>query len=281
LGELLVYAAALFATVLDRAFEDAAVAPPEIDLTLDTVLAAVRIPAKTLAKRLADAEDRRIVTAMYDELIATGRVEATLPEDDRVVRDLHAAEVEAPRQARRARERAAALAGNSVPELAVDPSAQPQPQSEPPASPISVRLKHYLALSDDIERAPTIGPRSAKRLEPIGIRTVADFLSASVYLAAGAFNSKNVTPQTVLLWQDQCRLMLDVPGLRGTHTELLAGAGYRTARSIAEAEEPKLCADVLAFAVTSAGKRILRDGAPPDIEKIKGWVTAAKSALAA
>lgn len=282
LGELLVYAATSFATVLDRAFEEAAVAPPEIDLTLDTVMAAIKIPAKTLAKRLADAEDRRIVTAMYDELIATGRVEETLPEDDRVVRDAYAAEVEAPRQAQRARERTAALTGSAAPEPTVIAlPAQPESKAEALSSLASARPKHYLALSDNIERAPTVGPRSAKRLEPLGIKTVSDFLSASVYLAAGAFNSKNVTPETILLWQDQCRLMLDVPGLRGTHTELLAGAGYRTAQSLVEAEETKLCADVLAFATTSAGKRILREGAPPDIERIKGWLSAAKGARAA
>jgi len=287
-GELLVYAAAAFATVLDRAFEEAGVAPPEVELTLDTVMAAVRIPAKVLAKRLADAEDRRIVSAMYDELMTTGRVEATLPEDDRTVRDLYAAEVEAPRKAARAGERAAALAGTPSPENKTpiahtepDSRTEPDRKVEPLPVPAAPRLKRYLALSDDIERAPSIGPRSAKRLEPLGIRTVADFLSASIYLTAGAFNSKNVTPETILLWQDQCRLMLDVPGLRGTHAELLAGAGYRTAQSLAQAEETQLCADVLAFATTAQGKRILRDGGPPDIEKVKSWLGSARTAQAA
>ena len=44
-------------------------------------------------QRIADAEERRQVERMYDELIATGTVEKTLPEDDRTVQDLHAAEV--------------------------------------------------------------------------------------------------------------------------------------------------------------------------------------------
>ncbi|MGE0022782.1 MAG: DUF4332 domain-containing protein [Hyphomicrobium sp.] len=281
IGALLIYAASAFAAILDRAFEEAAVAPPEVDLTLDTVLAAVKIPAKTLAKRLVDAEDRRIVTAMYDELLATGRVEATLPEDDRVVRDLHAAEVDAPRQAARATARAAVLTGKAPQEA---PSPAPAPRAADP-EPLAVlkpaRPKAYLALTDDIERAPSIGPRTAKRLEPLGIRTVADFLVASTYLTAGAMKSKNVTPETIALWQDQCRLMMEVPGLRGTHSELLAGAGYRTAQSLADAEDTRLCADVLAFAATSAGQRILRDGAPPDIERIKSWLGSAKAARAA
>lgn len=279
LSELVVYAAAAFAAVLDRAFEDARVAPPEVDLTFDTVMAAIKIPVKTLAKRLADAEDRRIVTAMYDELIATGRVDTTLPEDDRVVRELYAQEIDAPRQAQRAAERTTALTAGKTqqPALRLLPDVPREPAAAPGARP----LKHYLTLEDNIERAPTIGPRTAKRLEPLGIKTVADFLGASTYLTAGAFNSRNVTAETIAVWQDQCRLMLDVPGLRGTHTELLAGAGYRTAESLAMAEETKLCADILAFAVTPAGRRILRDGAPPDIERIKGWLSAAKVARAA
>lgn len=278
LGELVVHAAASFAAVLDRAFEEAGVAPPEVDLGLDTVMAAIKIPAKTLAKRLADAEDRRIVTAMYDELLTTGRVEATLPEDDRIVRDLHDAEIEAPRRAKRASARAAAIAGQALP--SPTPSPKPQP-AEVVALVPAATVKRYLALTDDIERAPSIGPRTAKRMVPLGIKTVADFLAASAYLTADTLRSRTVKADTILLWQDQCRLMLDVPGLRGGHAELLAGAGYRSAESLALAEEAKLCADVLAFAATPAGQRILREGAPPDIEKIKAWLETAKSARAA
>jgi hypothetical protein len=66
-----------------------------------------------------------------------------------------------------------------------------------------------------------------------------------------------------------------VPGLRGTHAQLLVGAGYRTRDALAAALETKLCADVLAFALSSEGQRVLRDGNPPDIEKIKGWLASA------
>lgn len=282
LGELLVYAASAFAAVLDRAFEETAAAPPEVDLGLDTVLAAVRIPAKALARRLADAEDRRIVTAMYDELLATGRVDATLPEDDRMVRDLHAAEVEAPRQARRAAERASAVAGGAAPSptAAAAPEAPPEARLAPLSAP-APRLKSYLALGDDIERAPSIGPRMAKRLAALGIATVSDFLAASAYLTADGLRSRSVKAETIFLWQDQCRLMMDVPGLRGTHAELLAQAGYRTAASLREAEAAALSAHVLAFAATPAGRRILRKGAPPDIERIRGWLAALGAARAA
>jgi hypothetical protein len=82
-------------------------------------------------------------------------------------------------------------------------------------------------------------------------------------------------------WQEQARLVCTVPGLRGTHAQLLVGAGYRTADAVAAADADKLCADILAFAATQNGQRLLRNGDPPDIEKIKGWLEAARSVKAA
>ena len=96
--------------MLDRAITEAAVEPPEVSLTAETVLATLKMPAKWITKKIADAEMRRQVQAMYDELMATGRVEATLPEDDRVVRNLYQKEVLEPRAEAMAAERAKRLA---------------------------------------------------------------------------------------------------------------------------------------------------------------------------
>ena len=271
LSELVVYASAAFATVLDRALAESGATPPEVSLGLDTIMAAIKIPAKTLAKRLVDSEDRRVVEAMYDELMTTGRVDATLPEDDRVISRLYAKEVEAPRTAQQAAARAEALAATKPAPIA---KASPQPLS----AQMPANLRPYLALTDNIERAPSIGPRTAERMAPLGIKTVADFLAADSATVAAGMSSRWITANTITLWQDQCRLMLDVPGLRGTHAELLAQSGYRSGESLASADADKLCADVLAFAATSAGRRLLRDGAPPDVSRIKSWLNAATEA---
>jgi hypothetical protein len=285
LGDLVVYAAATVAAALDRAFVETAAVPPDVDLGLDTVVAALKIPVKTLAKRLADADDRRIVTAMYDELTTTGRVYATLPEDDRVVQDLYAVEIEAPRLAQRAEHRAAAVqVAAPMAAKAADPppaSAGARVVAMATAPARSSTTKHYLAPTDAIERAPSIGPKTADRMAPLSVTSVADFLAASPDAIASGLGQRSITADTIVLWQDQCRLMLDIPGLRGGHAELLAQSGYRTAEALAEADEAALCAAVLAFAATAAGQRILREGTPPDLERIKGWLAAAKTALAA
>jgi hypothetical protein len=110
---------------------------------------------------------------------------------------------------------------------------------------------------------------------------VRDLLKADPAALAVLVNARHITAETISGWQDQARLVCTVPDLRGTHAQLLVGSGYRSAEAIAAAEPEKLCADVLAFAATVAGMRLLRNGDPPDIEKIKSWLEAARSMLAA
>ncbi len=388
-AELLIYAATGFARVLEKAIEEAAVAPPHVDLTLDTVMAAIKIPSKALAKRLSNAEDRKVVEAMYDELKATGRVDKALPEDDRMVRDLHAKEVLGPKLAKQAVERAARLKVAqplearviSVPSVAATPKVEivakaavsppvtrptavqgtvPQVPVAPPATarapivagpppqvaqlapviavkalaPVAVPVaavtqataattvpnapqapgpfaalsamrapmpaakpaeasvpsikpqsgererRFYLSEGDNLEAAPSIGPKMAERFASLGMLTVADFLDLSPDTIATRLADRRLNADVIETWQYQALLVMEIPGLRGTHAQLLTGAGYKTADDIAEADPSKLCANVLLFAATTDGKRVLRDGEPPDMEKIKGWVTWATEARA-
>ena len=104
-------------------------------------------------------------------------------------------------------------------------------------------------------------------------------------LVAAQAGTRSIDAETVRDWQAQARLVSTIPGLRGTGAQLLVGAGYRSLETIASADAGKLSydecsdamADVLAYAATAAGNRILRDGQPPDIERIKSWCESAKS----
>ncbi len=322
-AELLVYAATSFGKVLDRAIAESGVSAPEVTLTAETFLAVTQIPRKFIEKRLSNEADRKLVAAIYDELKATGRVEHSLSEDDRTIRDLHNAEVLAPKLAERDAARAARIEGadNTALELAVAKSAvAPAAISEPPpAIPLStmpppipraepagvaarmeqIRVpqsrplpprqadertadrKVHLSESNDLEAAPSIGPRMAERFSAVGVHTVKDFLAQDPEKLADRLDDPHFDAETLLEWQDQAKLVMAVPGLRGTHAQLLVGAGYRTAPAVAAADPVALSASVLKFAMTSSGKRVLREGRPPDIEKIKSWVEFAKEAVAA
>lgn len=361
-AELIMYATDAYGHILDRAIAEAAVEPPDVSLTLETVLATLAIPRKWVEKKLANAEDRRIVEAMYDELQATGRVEHTLPEDDRVIRDLYQREVldrkmdarkdkravripdgdpadahkarlitqarvnkltpaapagtpgeatvatPAPQAAKPARKRIE-IEAELAPEAMADPAPAPAAKDPEPVAPLprgalatakpsltshsvqpaqhhaalheTERRRFYLTAVDNLERAPSIGPKMAVRFADLGIKTVADFLAHPSDDIATLLNDRRLTGATIAEWQQQAVLVMEIAGLRGTHAQLMTGAGYRTAQAIAAADPVAFSADILKFVTTPSGKQILRDGHAPDVEKIKSWVEAARLAKAA
>lgn len=306
-AELLIYAATGFSRLLDRAITEAGVAAPDVPLTVATVVAALKMPRKWLEKRLTNAEDRALVQAQYDELMATGRVETTLTDDDRTIRDLYAREVLGPKLTKRAETRAKRVPNGDPGDIAreqriadaapVAPAAMVGDGTAPAVRPTPTvasavadfdhaparleKRRAYLARSDSLEAAPSIGPRMAETLHRLGIATVADFLGHDPHDMAELLDDSRIDAETLIDWQDQAQLVIEIPGLRGTHAQLLVGAGYRAAAAVADADPVELSADVLNFAASSAGKRVLRDGDPPEIEKIKMWVDSAREEMAA
>ncbi len=355
-AELIVTASETFAMVLDKALTESRVEPPNLWLTLEGVLATIKIPKNAILKKIEDKAVRRQVEAMYDELKATGTVEQNLTEDDRLVRDVYAREVLATRVAPEVakvfpfeprekvttrieqRRRAESIAGTMPkdadvvalrqpvavpvprpaparreaepprpfpsisPRRTASAAADPQtPETAPVAQPAATPAPRvvtavarpvqsaerdqapriYLTLDQPIVDAPSIGPKMAERMHAVGVDTVDDLLKSHPMALAARLNDPRITADFVAEWQDQARLVCTVPTLRGTHAQLLVGAGYRSADAVAAADVEKFCADVLAFAGTTEGQRILRDGNPPDVERIKTWLEHARAVKAA
>ncbi len=352
---LIVHAAATFGLVLQRAIDEAAVEAPEVNLTLDTILATIKVPIRVLQKQLADADDRRLVERMYDELQATGKVEENLPEDDRSVRVAYSQEVlakieqlppakafpyhgKAPPETsieraerlreenrKRALEEAARRVAEQAEARAVAKAAAPVasvPIVSKPAAPAATPVvpaadevgvkegaslvarldehertptgsvpsigdapsrepRFYLTRDQDVVDAPSIGPKTADRLIAEGVKTVGDLMDADAETLAELIAVRHITAETIRDWQDQSGLVMSVPNLRGTHAQLIVGAGFRDAESLAAAEPADLSARVLAFAASSDGQRVLRNGSPPDIEAIAAWGASARVARAA
>jgi hypothetical protein len=138
--------------------------------------------------------------------------------------------------------------------------------------------RFYLAVDDPVVDAPSIGPRTAERLEPAGIITVRDLLDADCEELAGRTDARHITAEVVREWQCQARLVCMIPWLRGTHAQLLIGAGYESIEDIVDADQQAICSDVLRFATSKAGQRLLRAGPPPELEKILAWISNAHEA---
>jgi hypothetical protein len=180
-------------------------------------------------------------------------------------------------------------AASMIPKLAVQTlapaAASPPPQATSVPSVSTAKgdnpLRVYLAGHEPLEAAPSIGPKMAERFAPLGIKTVADFLAADPAKMASRLADRRISDVMIEEWQCQARLVMEIAGLRGTHAQLLTGAGDRTTPAIAAADPGKLSNDVLQFGASPDGRRVLREGVPPEVEKIKAWVNLARAAMAA
>ncbi|MEM7619568.1 MAG: DUF4332 domain-containing protein [Pseudomonadota bacterium] len=132
---------------------------------------------------------------------------------------------------------------------------------------------------DEIEKAPSIGPKTAKRLQDIGIYTVDDLLNADPGQTSQKLQVGYITKTVISDWQDQARLVCSIPGLRGQDSQLLVGAGCRDASTIAKANTQELLVRVRAFCKTSKGERVLRSSPEPDLHDISRWIEQASEAI--
>jgi hypothetical protein len=155
------------------------------------------------------------------------------------------------------------------------PAKQPPPPTE---SRRDADLKFHLDLDDPIEDAPSIGPKKARRLEAIGVRTVADLLRSEPAQVARQLNSQHITPDTVRRWQAESTLVCRVPNLRGHDAQILVAAGTDEVEMLAAADADTLLMEVDAIIDTDEGERILRGNRRPDSAEVSAWIAQARQA---
>jgi len=132
--------------------------------------------------------------------------------------------------------------------------------------------RFYLETSDDVEAAPSIGPKTAERLEKIGILTVADLLEADPIEASRRLDARHIKADTIRAWQQQALLVCEIPQLRGHDAQILVGCGLHQSEKIAEIEPSPLWALVGPFCETKEGERIIRSGKKPDLAEVTDWI---------
>jgi predicted flap endonuclease-1-like 5' DNA nuclease len=146
------------------------------------------------------------------------------------------------------------------------------------------QLRFYLQAADEIEDAPSIGPKTGARLRKVGISTVAQLLAADVDETARAINAKHIRAATLADWQDQARLVCRIPQIRGHDAQILVACDYRSAEAVALAAVDTLYAQALEFADSSEGVRVLRGSNAPDKAEIAeriNWARQSRSLKAA
>lgn len=316
IAPLLTRAVVSLARAIDQAVLEAGVEPPEIRMTVPTLVASVNMPGRWIMNRLADRNDRVELQAILDEYIATGKVIEHLPADEKEVRQLHAREVlhlsidelnKVPARKAGTKHSGSSStpskasdqvsdsvqASDSVPLSRVEqPRVQQPPVQRELDSPIIVpvasampapemnqkKRRHFLELASPVVDAPSIGPKTADRLAEVGIQSVSDFLQADAHSLAVLLAVNYINPKLIQDWQDQARLAVSIPGVRGHDVQLLVASQIRTVEQLVEQIPQKLLNRVLSVALSPAGQRILRDSQPPDLEEVEDWIAWARNA---
>ncbi|HUG70852.1 MAG TPA: DUF4332 domain-containing protein [Pirellulaceae bacterium] len=132
--------------------------------------------------------------------------------------------------------------------------------------------KFYLGREHSVVDAPSIGARTAERLEAIGIHTVSDFLKADPQSISKQLEVKRFTPQVVTQWQQQTELACRVPQLRGHDAQILVALDITNVEELAACDPQALWTLVEPFVETKEGKRIIRNGKTPDLQEVIDWV---------
>jgi len=291
LAKLIAHATVGFARILERAFEESAATPPQTEVSLETFLATVNIPINWITKKMGDAEERKLVKAMYNELVQTGKVDRTLSEDDRTIRDLHKKEVVNRRKPELVTPQAPAIreVPKSPPPVASEPRRplpprdtiklrdEPLQKQEPTPNEKETKqppgeLKFYLEPSSPVVDAPSIGPKTARRLSKIKVKTVADLLALDPAEASAKIGQRYITPEVITAWQDQARLVCQIPQIRGHDAALLVACGWNEPEAIANADPKEVFSIVKPFVESSEGQRIIRKGKKPDLAEVSDWI---------
>jgi hypothetical protein len=128
-----------------------------------------------------------------------------------------------------------------------------------------------LELDDPIVDAPAIGPKTAARLESIGIRKVRQLLVADSQELSTKLKASWITPQTIEQWKVQATLVHEIAGLSAAGSGLLYMAGITNAEEFLRRSIDELHQMVIQASQTSEGQRVLREKSPPSKDILNKW----------
>jgi predicted flap endonuclease-1-like 5' DNA nuclease len=160
----------------------------------------------------------------------------------------------------------------------------PAPSRElPVGAPLAKREKSLprFTLSGDapVVQAPSIGPKTARRLEAAGVRTIADLLAMKPEEGERRIDAGHISAQTIRDWQAQALLACTVPGLKSREAQALVACGVSDAHDLAQTDAIQLCDAVARWGLSEDGQRAWGSAPAPTEDDVATWIERAKRAL--
>ena len=297
LAELFGMAITGWARVLERAASEAENKTgrllPQPSIALSSVLLTSRVPLRLLGKRISDRTERIAVESLISEFERTGDLREHLPAEVDVVHrvvQVHHGERAWLQRREQLRSKETVVDVQTAPHTktlqqdATHRDATKQDTTPPSTIPMPTRASSFrrteletrLQHRDLLERAPSIGPKTAARFAQIGITTVGEFLRADASEMAIDLATRWIKESVIQLWQRQATLMCEVPALSALDSQLLAGVGCTDRKILMTHDAESMTHQIEHYAGTSAGRRYLRGGKIPNVTDIKQWIDLAK-----
>jgi hypothetical protein len=146
------------------------------------------------------------------------------------------------------------------------------------SSPVHPAGTFHLEPGNPVVDAPSIGPRTAARLERIGIIHISDLLACDADETAQRLGRRGLSGETIRTWQRQARLMCSIPDVRGRDAQVLAACGVAEPADLCRFSPSLLFGIVSRYAQSAEGQRLLRSAEPPDLADVTRWIESARRA---
>jgi len=269
-------AAATVGAILSRAIAESESKLPRYPLAIPGVFALPSLPLFWMTRLRTRSTLRAPIKAMYREWTTAGKVEATLPDSARALRDAYELEVlkKPPRKLE-------ALASPPQPSLArqIEGPANPKRSPSLPVSP-SPRpaiVADRVTLTSPLTALPSIANKLLPRIESLGVTTVEDLLKTNAEDLAACLHP-DATATDVAEWQDEARLCCEIETLSLAEAQLLAACGVSGSVDLAALSPIELWELVVPVAESPDGRRVLKGQKPPSLDVVTDWIDAAKKA---
>lgn len=130
-----------------------------------------------------------------------------------------------------------------------------------------------------VVQAPSIGPKTAKRFEDIGVKTIADLLALTPEDGETRIDVRHISAQVIRDWQAQALLACTVPGLKSREAQALVACGVQSAQELVEMDPTQLCDGVARWGLSDEGQRAWGSAPAPTEDDVATWIERAKRAI--
>jgi energy-coupling factor transporter ATP-binding protein EcfA2 len=131
--------------------------------------------------------------------------------------------------------------------------------------------QYYLTEERSLAEFPVLGSGTTEAFSKIKIVSVGQLLAADAGAIATQLNRKQITTDTVALWQSHMRLMCSVPGLTLNDAQVLTACGIRSFTQLRDAVPIELEATIREFLKSDRGQRFAGSASHFNASQIREW----------